>query len=81
MHGVGVADWLLILFLCLAFTDALQGRCQEVESSIGLRNAAICTMLFVYDQFFLDHNGVSGKASTCGSFRAVTKSCFYGRYP
>lgn len=33
-------------------------------------------MLFVYDQFFLDHNGVSGQASTCGSFWAATKVVF-----
>lgn len=52
MQGVGVEDWLSIFI----FVFGVHGRIIGVggrgwNSSIGLRSAAICTMLFVYGRF------------------------------
>lgn len=52
MHGVGVEDWRSIFI----FVFGVHGRITEAgvmrwNSSMGLRSAAICTMLFVYDLF------------------------------
>lgn len=51
MQGVGVEDWLSIFI----FVFGVHGRITRAgvgrwNSSIGLQNAAVCTMVFVYDR-------------------------------